>query len=53
MKLRLPGFDFLFRTTFKTEAKSQYVIYQKLFYDENFPGEYEHEKYHIIKEHLK
>jgi hypothetical protein len=33
-------------------AKSQYVIYQKLFYDENFPGEYDHQKYEIIKQHL-
>jgi hypothetical protein len=33
-------------------AKSQYIIYQKLFYDENFPGEYEHDKYEIIKKYL-
>jgi hypothetical protein len=33
-------------------AKSQYVIYQKLFYDENFPGEYDSLKYQIIKDHL-
>jgi len=33
-------------------AKSQYVIYQKLFYDENFPGEYDREKYEIIKNNL-
>jgi len=33
-------------------AKSQYVIYQKLFYDENFTGEYDHQKYEIIKNNL-
>lgn len=33
-------------------AKSQYVIYQKLFYDENFQGNFEVDKYEIIKKHL-
>jgi hypothetical protein len=33
-------------------AKSQYVIYQKLFYDVDFAGEYERDKYEIIRDHL-
>lgn len=38
---------------YKTWAKSQYIIYQKLFYNENFVGEYDHEKYLVIKNIIK
>jgi hypothetical protein len=37
---------------YKKWATSQYVIYQKLFYNENFSGEYDKEKYEIIKNNL-
>ena len=37
---------------YKKWAISQYIIYQKLFYDENFLGEYDLEKYEIIKNTL-
>ena len=30
-------------------AKSQYVIYQKLFYNEDFSGNYDENKYKILK----
>lgn len=33
-------------------AKSQYVIYQKLYYEDSFPGEYDKEKFILIKETL-
>lgn len=38
---------------YKNWAKSQYVIYQKLFYDENFIGEYDQKKYLAIKNVIK
>lgn len=30
-------------------AKSQYVIYQKLFYNDSFSGDYDENKYKILK----
>jgi len=33
-------------------AKSQYVIYQKLFYDENFPGNCDYEKLLLLKKFI-
>lgn len=37
---------------YKKWAISQYVIYQKLFYNENFEGEYDFEKYQILKNNI-
>jgi hypothetical protein len=33
-------------------AKSQYIIYQKLYYDDSFPGEYDTEKFMLIKNNI-
>lgn len=44
--------DSLANKDYQDWAKSQFVIYQKLFKDENFKGEYDKSKYELIKKEL-